>query len=161
MIGVELAVRHPTLPRAIVAVDPGPLAMRPESRAVFEELINALEGPDSDIVRESYIDGMFLTGDDSERRQWITRTMCAAPLTVALAVLRGVVEWNSVGALRLCAVRLLVILSETGGSNDPAHLLAVKSGITFGVTVGAGHFNQLEVPEQVNAMIERFLAVSL
>jgi Fic family protein len=25
----------------------------------------------------------------------------------------------------------------------------------------AGHFHQLEVPEQVNAMIERFLAISL
>jgi hypothetical protein len=30
-----------------------------------------------------------------------------------------------------------------------------------GQTVGAGHFNQLEVPEQVNAMIERFLAIAL
>jgi hypothetical protein len=31
----------------------------------------------------------------------------------------------------------------------------------IGQTVGAGHFNQLEVPEQVNAMIERFLQISL
>ena len=29
------------------------------------------------------------------------------------------------------------------------------------ITVGAGHFHQLEVPEQVNAMIERFLVVAL
>ena len=29
------------------------------------------------------------------------------------------------------------------------------------ITVGAGHFHQLEVPERVNAMIERFLVVSL
>jgi hypothetical protein len=27
------------------------------------------------------------------------------------------------------------------------------------MTVGAGHFHQLEVPKQVNAMIERLLAV--
>jgi hypothetical protein len=33
-------------------------------------------------------------------------------------------------------------------------------GITIGMTVGAGHFNQLEVPDQVNPMIERFLAVN-
>ena len=26
-----------------------------------------------------------------------------------------------------------------------------------GQTVGSGHFHQLEVPEQVNAMIDRFL----
>ena len=32
--------------------------------------------------------------------------------------------------------------------------------ITIGQTVGAGHFLQLEVPEQVNLMIERFLSVN-
>jgi hypothetical protein len=30
-----------------------------------------------------------------------------------------------------------------------------------GKTVGSGHFCQLEVPEQVNPMIERFLTVAL
>jgi hypothetical protein len=30
-----------------------------------------------------------------------------------------------------------------------------------GQTVGAGHFHQLETPEQVNAMIDRFLTVTL
>jgi hypothetical protein len=29
------------------------------------------------------------------------------------------------------------------------------------MTVGAGHFHQLEVPEQVTTMIERFLEVAL
>jgi len=28
------------------------------------------------------------------------------------------------------------------------------------ITIGTGHFIQLEVPEQVNAMIERFLATT-
>jgi hypothetical protein len=30
-----------------------------------------------------------------------------------------------------------------------------------GRTVGAGHFHQLEVPDQVNAMIERFLVLAI
>ena len=30
-----------------------------------------------------------------------------------------------------------------------------------GKTVGSGYFCQLEVPEQLNSMIERFLAVAL
>jgi len=33
--------------------------------------------------------------------------------------------------------------------------------ILYGKTVGSGHFCRLEVPEQVNAMIERFLTVTL
>jgi hypothetical protein len=36
-------------------------------------------------------------------------------------------------------------------------LLDLKPDVHIGVTVGAGHFNQLEVPEQVNSMIERFM----
>ena len=31
--------------------------------------------------------------------------------------------------------------------------------VTIGQTVGAGHFHQFEVPDQVNAMIERFMAI--
>ena len=38
-------------------------------------------------------------------------------------------------------------------------LLEIKPDLTFGITVGAGHFHQLEVPDQVNAMIDRFLAL--
>ena len=157
MIGVELAARHPSVPGAIVAVDPGPLAMLPESRAVFEAFIAALEGPDSAAARRAYVDGMFLPTDDPARRRWITDMMCSAPLDVGIAVLRGVVEWNGVGALQLCNAPLLVLLSETGGSNDPARLLALKSNLQVGVTVGAGHFIQLEVPQQVTPMIERFV----
>ena len=159
MVGVELAARHPSVPGAIVAVDPGPLAIRQESRAIFEALIAALEGPDSEAARREYIGRMFLPQDDNGRKQRITDSMCAAPLGVAVAMLRGVVEWNGAGALQLCTVPLLVLMSDpaSGGSNEPGRLLGLKPDIQFGVTVGAGHFHQLEVPQQVNSMIDRFV----
>jgi len=83
--------------------------------------------------------------------------MCAAPVDIAVSVVRGVVAWNGVGALRLNLAPLLVVLSGTGGSNAPARLRAMAPNTEIGVTVGAGHFNQLEVPDQVNSMTERFL----
>ena len=46
-------------------------------------------------------------------------------------------------------------------SNDPARLLPFNPDLHVGMTVGAGHFHQLEVPEQVTAMIERFLEVAI
>jgi pimeloyl-ACP methyl ester carboxylesterase len=36
----------------------------------------------------------------------------------------------------------------------------IKPDLEVGITVGAGHFHQLEVPDQVNAMIERFLVMA-
>ena len=41
---------------------------------------------------------------------------------------------------------------------NPPHLIAQwLPNVVHGRTVGAGHFNQLEVPDQVNAMIEDFV----
>jgi pimeloyl-ACP methyl ester carboxylesterase len=37
----------------------------------------------------------------------------------------------------------------------------VVADLQVGITVGAGHFHQLEVPDQINAMIERFLAIAV
>jgi len=58
----------------------------------------------------------------------------------------------------MCEVPLLVLLSGPGSSNDPSRLQPLRPYTQFGMTVGSGHFHQLEVPDQVNAMIERFLA---
>jgi pimeloyl-ACP methyl ester carboxylesterase len=157
MIALDMSLRHPSVVGAIVAVDPGPLAITPESRATFEALISALEGPESQSARADYIDRMFVALDDPERSARIKATMCSAPDEVAVGMLRGVVEWTGVGALRLCSVPMLIVLAEPGGGNDPSRLLVHNSSVKYGVTVGAGHFNQLEVPDQVNPMIERFL----
>jgi pimeloyl-ACP methyl ester carboxylesterase len=54
-----------------------------------------------------------------------------------------------------------VIRASLGASPDALRLREIEPDLEVGVTVGAGHFHQFEVPEQVNAMIERFLAVSL
>ena len=47
----------------------------------------------------------------------------------------------------------------SGADEQPGFLLEANPTITIGQTVGAGHFHQLEVPEQMNPMIERFLSV--
>jgi pimeloyl-ACP methyl ester carboxylesterase len=159
MIGIELAARYPSLPTAIVAVDPGPISLTPEARSEFEAFATQMGGPDGEDVRRTWVDsdGMFLATDDADRRRKIVETMCAVPLEVAAQVIRGAISWNGVGALLLCQAPLLVLRACTGGNNDPARLLDLKPDVHIGVTVGAGHFNQLEVPEQVNSMIERFM----
>ena len=51
-------------------------------------------------------------------------------------------------------------IGSATASDAPAALRGACPTITIGQTVGSGHFNQLEVPEQVNLMIERFLAIN-
>jgi pimeloyl-ACP methyl ester carboxylesterase len=159
MIAIELAARYPSLPAAVVADDPGPIDPLPSSVKAFEGLVAQLEGPDTDEVRQAFVEAMFLASDDAERRRRIVGLMCSVPQRVAVAVIRGVLVWNGVGALELCNVPVLVVKSGPGGSNAPDRLLAVKPDIHIGITVGAGHFHQLEVPEQVTLMIAKFIEI--
>lgn len=161
MIAIELAARYPSLPVAIVAVDPGPIDPLPRSRKLFEAFIAQLEGPHGDEAMRLYVEDMFLPTDDAERKRSIVQTMCATPRRIATAMLRGVIAWNGVGALLLCYAPVLVLRSQPGGSNDPARILQISPNVQFGMTVGAGHFHQLEVPEQVTHMIERFVRLKV
>ena len=120
-----------------------------------------LEGPDGEAVRRAWVEDGVGTTADAEQTQSIVETMCSVPLSVAAAGIRGIVAWNGVAALALCMVPLLVLSSTPDGSNKPERLLPFKSGLHFGMTVGAGHFHQLEVPEQVTPMMERFLQVAI
>lgn len=160
MIAIELGARHPSVPRALVADDPGPVHPTDAAISVFAGFAKQLAGPAGEDVRRAWVeDGVGPTAGD-ELRKKIVDTMCAVPLPVARAVIEGVTSWNGVAALVMCDVPLLVLLSGPDGSNDPSRLQPLRPDTNFGMTVGAGHFHQLEVPEQVNAMIERFLALS-
>ncbi len=161
MIVIELGARHPSLPRALVAADPGPVHPTDVASRLYPGFAEQLAGPAGEDVRRGWVvDGVGPTADD-ELRKKIVHTMCSVPLPVARAVIEGVARWNGVAALIMCNAPLLVLRSGPGGSNDPSRLQVLKPEAHFGMTVGAGHFHQLEVPEQVNAMIERFLAVAI
>ena len=68
--------------------------------------------------------------------------------------------FDAAAILRDCDVPVVVISSAVP-TNSSQYLLEVNPAITLGQTVGAGHFLQLEVPGQVNLMIERFLSITL
>ena len=158
MIGVELAARHPGVARALVLVDPGPIDPLPESVKFFHTFAEQLDGPSGEDVRRLYVRDMGAR--DEELARWIADLMCAVPLPIAAAVIRGINEWNGVGALALCTVPILLLRAGLAEQPDALRLRAIKPDLQVGITVGAGHFHQLEVPEQVNAMIERFLIVA-
>jgi pimeloyl-ACP methyl ester carboxylesterase len=154
-IAVELAARHPSLPAAVIAVDPGPLDALPRAKSIFAGFADRMEGPDGESVRRAWVDPGPI---DPDIRHKVIDTMCSVPLEIAVASLRGTTtEWNGAAALALCHAPLMVIVARFGGSNDPHRLLRLKPTATVGVTVGVGHFHQLEDPDQINAMIDRFM----
>jgi pimeloyl-ACP methyl ester carboxylesterase len=147
MIAVDLAARHPSLPSALVLVDPGPIDPRPETVEFFRGFARELEGPEGEEVRRAYVHDMGAR--DEEIARWIVDLMCAVPQRVAAAVIRGVGEWNGRDRLAQCNVPVLLIRAQIGEDTDVLRLRAIKPDLVVGITVGAGHFHQVEVPEQV------------
>ncbi len=71
----------------------------------------------------------------------------------------GTFECNDFAAVSACRAPFLYI--DAGTPNvDLNRLRRLAPHFTLGRTVGSGHFNQLEVPDQVNAMIARFLQMT-
>ena len=158
MIAVEFAARYPSVPLALVLVDPGPIDPLPETVKFFRAAAEQLAGPSGEDVRRVWVEDMGAR--DEELARWIIEVMCAVPLPIAAAVIRGVNAWNGVGAFGLCTIPTLLLRATLSDKPDATRLRSIKPDLQVGITVGAGHFHQLEVPDQVNAMIDRFLQLS-
>ena len=121
----------------------------------------SLSGPDGAAARAAIADhAVVALARVPELQAQVRDDMLRTPHHVAVSCVTLMGEWDGEAAARACAIPALHIGAEDP-INDAAALRALNPLLRTGQTVGAGHFNQLEVPEQVNAMIERFLAVAV
>ena len=157
MVALALAHQSAELVGAVALIDPPPLS-KEVWKGFATQLITSFEGPDGPAGRRQFVEQMFLPTDDPTRRAEIIQTMTSVSNDIAIPLVRAIAAFDGMAALRECKVPILVISSAVP-TNNAESLLEANPTITLGQTVGAGHFLQLEVPEQVNPMIERFLAI--
>jgi pimeloyl-ACP methyl ester carboxylesterase len=156
LIGLVCAAR-PGAIRALVMVDPAPITNEP-AKAFFRESVDAVRADDDRSWRRAFVTGMFLPTDVARRQAIIGAFPAMAP-GIAAAILQAMGEFDGAAVLGGATVPVLSI-GSAGPANSAADLRKACPAITIGQAVGAGHFIQLEVPGQVNAMIERFLTIT-
>lgn len=158
-IGLELATRFPDLPAALVLLD-APFAPPPAVQAGFQHLLHGLRSPAyREVLRQTADSLIFLPTDNQQRKAQLVAGMVELPQQVIVSTWENFLAHNTEAAAAQCLVPVLHL-----GSVFPANLARLRElcpQLVTGQTVGAGHFHQLEVPEQVNAMIDRFLTISL
>ena len=158
---LEVAARHSDLAAAVVMVDAAPIVAGSSAVAMAAEVGASLAGPDGAAARAAIVDHAIVAlARVPELQERVRTDMLRTPDHVAVSCVTLMGEWDGEAAARACTVPVLHIGADDP-INDAAALRALNPCIRTGQTVGAGHFNQLEVPGQVNAMIERFLAVAL
>ena len=69
-------------------------------------------------------------------------------------------SWDDAETLARAQVPLLYLDAGTPNT-DLARAGELNPRLTIGRTVGSGHFRPLEVPDQINAMLEQFLSVGI
>lgn len=159
MTAVELAARHPELPSAIVACD-SPMAVPDALASNLVAVAEQLRKPDWRPAHRAFItQALFIPADDAARKEKILAQMTSAPDHVTLGCWEGILGADMESALRKVKVPFLYLFAAAPLA-DAQKLRALCPHVTTGQTVGAGHFQQLEVPDQVNPMIDRFLRVN-
>jgi pimeloyl-ACP methyl ester carboxylesterase len=160
VIALELAARHPDLPAAIVMVD-SPIVPPQALRDGVAPLMEALRGPTCREAQREFVANMlFLPSDDQQRKARIVDHMSSAPQHVMASAFDEIFSWDSVAAASACKVPALLI-NAASPLAQVERFRELCPQLVVGQTVGAGHFHQLEVPDQVNAMIERFVAIAV
>jgi pimeloyl-ACP methyl ester carboxylesterase len=159
IVAFDLASRYPELVSALIMLDAA-IVLPPAARAVVPGLVAELSGPGyqqaiSDFITKT----LLLPTDDPKRKEWILSSMASAPQHVAVSAYRALGEYDAAKTARVAAPSLYIAANEPHARADMGRVRELLPALAFGQTVGSGHFCQLEVPDQVNAMIDRFLAI--
>jgi pimeloyl-ACP methyl ester carboxylesterase len=155
-IVLQLAASHPDRVAAIVMVDPAPFVYSPELRGGIEATVAAIEAGNQEPRRQFITNYLFLPTSDQMFVERVRRVMMGAQSRVAASALRGCLAFDGPALAAQCKVPALHLASASPW--NPPHLMSQwLPNVVHGWTVGAGHFNQLEAPDQVNLMIENFM----
>jgi len=141
---------------AVAGVPRGLAFARRADGAAIEAMAADIESGNQESRRQFITDHLFLPTSDQELVESVLAVMLAAPNYVAANAIRGILEFDGAAAAALCKVPALH-LAATPPLNPPHLMSQWLPNVVNGWTVGAGHFNQLEVADQVNSMIEGFL----
>jgi len=160
MVAVELAAKHPMLPVAIVLISSGVLF----PKAALEDEGKVLRGLRSVTYRtaiQALIDQICLPSD--RFKSHVENTFFAIPQEQWVAHFEAMFAWDEVASERVSACKLPILYIEDSGGcySDLPRFSSLCPQLVIGKTVGSGHFPTLEIPEQVNSMIERFIKAHL
>ena len=163
LIALILAAQHPELVRAVVFVD-APLLLPADALTVRRPILDTFWGDDYVSAAVAYAnDRFFIDVDDPHRRASVLEGVAAMPQHVLASAWQSILETDSVPAARALGERGTpgLYIGAARPLADIPRLRELCPHVIISQTAGAGHFCQLEVPDQVNAMIERFLKVGL
>ena len=157
---LSLLSQFPRLVKAGVMIDSGmyplPRLNNPKSPfgMILGSMMNELKSNRGDAAFKTMYASYFDQKCDPEIAKQAISEAASTPMSVIQAELQGM----AVSTQNIAKTIAQPVLWLTAAAEDQAYIGKQLKQVCFAQTVGAGHFPQLEVPEQVNAMIDTFCA---
>ena len=170
-VALELCGRHPDLAAGLVMIDS--MVMAPTARrdqADVRQLLQDIGGPNYSAMSQAHAWEIGCGFDDPQRRGEIFETYILEPCLktpqhVAYSAIRNfILDYDPAPAAAACKIPMAYISADVPAieaGRDLERLKRFCPQMATAKTLLAGHFNTIEVADQVNAMIDRFLAVGL
>lgn len=158
-LAVRLAALRPDLVAAVVALD-SRLLPPADLNLWLPGLRDRLRAEASPLAARAFFETMFEPDDDPGIRAWILDRIAAVPRHVLLSLVELYADQGYEQALRDLRCPLLAVSASKPRVEGRA-LRRLVPGVVLAQVACSGHFILLEVPGQVNAMIERFLRIKL
>jgi pimeloyl-ACP methyl ester carboxylesterase len=157
---LALAARRPELARGVVLCDPA-ILFPAEVKALASQLAGAFAAPDGMATMQQFGAGQFfIPSSDAALKERVLEGMMKTRQHVVASAFTAITKFDDESAFHAVKAPLLYIGAEPAIS-DLARLREIRPDAIVARTAGSGHFHQLEVPDQINAMIERFLAIAI
>lgn len=159
MIALALAASSPDFASAVVLLD-SPVVAPPGLIDGFRSVIEPLRSPAYPQVMRQFIGSFVGFADDAPQRERVLDQMAANPQRPMISALEHCLAQDTARDAASCKVPLLYV-SSGPWYTDVGRFRELCPQLVTAQTVGSGHFHTLEVPDQVNAMVARFLATVL
>ncbi len=154
-IVIELASRYPGFAAAIIILDSAFLYTSP-IQAVMLQFLEKFRHENFEACIEQIVDISVIPTDRC--RQEIKTTFLNTPHYVWASAFESMIAWDKQAASKLKNCTLPILYIEAANQVvDIAKLKELCPQTVHGKVVCSGHCVTLEVPDQVNAMIERFV----
>ena len=157
-IVLQLAAAHPQLVRALVLVDSGTTpGFRPD-RVERHPMMKALRSREYPVNVDAFYRRFFPGAEESPLARRVSADAARTPEHVLAPGLTATLTADAPAmAARIPPTMPVLYVNASRNARTSADVRAILPRAEFAQVVGGGHFLQLETPEQLNAMLRRFI----
>lgn len=158
LLAVEIAAAYPSRIAGAILLDPAPLLFPAPVREQSTMLASALESDGWLAALKGYFSMLLSPYDPPEIRSRVLGELGEVPRALAAHLMRvGMAQDGSEALAKVRCPVLLFVRAEQ--PLDRQRFLQLQPEAWVGQPVGTGHWLTISVPDQVNAVLDRFLAV--